>query len=213
MRITLVWGDNLSRIVPDAAMNRERRMPARSRNRTDRRAGGFRPAAKLVQDRVRAAGESRGFAITKLLTRWSEIAGSEIAALARPLRISYRRDAFGATLTLLTTGAAAPIVQMQIPQIRERVNACYGYNAISRIVLTQTAPEGFAEPGEPFTHRDNPAPRAPDATPEPAPEPALAARAAEVAQGVEDDQLRSALEALARNVLTRTTKGKDATDG
>lgn len=180
-------------------------MPARPRNKTDRRTGGFRPAARLVQDRVRAAGESRGFAITKLLTRWSEIAGAETAAMARPLRISYRRDAFGATLTLLTTGAAAPILQMQLPQIRERVNACYGYNAISRIVLTQTAPEGFAEPAEPFAHRDV-------ATPHP-PDPALAERAAEAAQGVEDAQLRSALEALGRNVLTRNRNGKDDTDG
>lgn len=180
-------------------------MAARHKDRSERRGGGFRPAARLVQDRVREAGESRGFAITKLLTRWAEIAGAETAAMARPLKISYRRDAFGATLTLLTTGAAAPVVQMQIPKIRERVNACYGYNAISRIVLTQTAPEGFAEPAEPFAHRDTPAKRAPD--------PALAARAAEVAQGVGDAQLRNALEALARNVLTRKCNGKDETDG
>lgn len=188
--------------------------PATPRGPVPRRArAGFRQAAALVSDRIRTAGESRGFAVTRLLTHWAEIAGPEIAAHARPVKIGYRRDGLGATLTLLTTGAAAPLVQMQVPQIRERVNACYGYNAIARIALTQTAPTGFAEGQADFT----PAPRARAATPAPA-TPETRARATDIAAGVQDAGLRSALESLAQNVLARgrrsgSTKGKENPNG
>ncbi len=108
-----------------------------------RRLRGFEPASSLVTDRIRTAGEKRGFAVARLLTHWAEIAGDATPRVARPVRIGYGRDGMGATLTLLTTGAAAPMVQMQLPQLRDRVNACYGYSAISRIHLTQTAAIGL----------------------------------------------------------------------
>lgn len=173
---------------------------AAPRGAAPRRArAGFRQAAALVSDRIRKAGESRGFAVTRLLTHWAEIAGPDIAALARPVKVGYRRDGLGATLTLLTTGAAAPMIQMQLPQIRERVNACYGYNAIARIALTQTAPTGFAEGQADFTPAPKPGTGARAA---PAPKtPETRARAADIAAGVQDADLRSALELLAQNVL------------
>ncbi|MBM9593463.1 DUF721 domain-containing protein [Roseitranquillus sediminis] len=156
-----------------------------------RRGRGFRAAASLVEDRVRKAGESRGFAVMRLLTRWPEIVGPDLAQLARPGKVSYGRG-FGATLTLVCSGSAAPMVQMQAPRIVERVNACYGYAAISRIKVTQTAPEGFAEAQALFQ-------------PERRPDPQVERHAASVAEGVADPELRAALEALARNVLTRSS--------
>ena len=109
-----------------------------------RRMRGFEPAAKLVAAPVQSASEGRGFAVTRLLTHWAEVAGEQLAPITRPVKISHSRGGFGATLTLLTTGPVAPMVEMQLPQLKERVNACYGYNAVQRILLTQTAPEGFA---------------------------------------------------------------------
>lgn len=163
-----------------------------------RRMRGFEPASGLLQERIRKAGESRGFAVTRLLTHWAEIVGEETAALARPVKVSYPRDGFGATLTLLTTGARAPIVEMKKDAIVERVNACYGYAAISRIAITQTAPTGFAEGQVEFTA----APKAPPAPPS----PEVLARAAEASREVGDPGLRAALEALAQNILTRPRK-------
>jgi hypothetical protein len=160
-----------------------------------RRQRGFEPAAGLLTERIRTAGEARGFAVTRLLTHWAEIVGDDIAAATRPLKMGYAREGFGATLTLLTHGPMAPVIEMQKTRIRDRVNACYGYNAISRVVLTQTGPTGFAEGQAPF----GAAPAAKPATPD----PGLAARAAETAGGVADDGLRAALELLARNVLSR----------
>ena len=183
-----------------------------------RRSMGFRHAARLVDDSLRGAGAKRGFAVMRLLTRWDEIVGPEAARLARPVKLSWAgrkrpaggADGLGATLTLAASGAAAPLVQMMLPEIRERVNAFHGYAAVRRIVLTQTAPDGFAEAQAAFA----PAPRAGTAggtapAPDPDPDDTLSARAATLAGEVRDPTLRAALEALARNVLSRaeTTKG------
>jgi hypothetical protein len=160
-----------------------------------RRMRGFEPASGLLKDRIRQAGEARGFAMTRLLTHWAEIAGEDLARITRPVKVGYAKDGFGATLTLLTRAAHAPMVQMQLPALREKVNACYGYNAISRISLTQTAPTGFAEGQAEFMPALKAAP--------PAPDPAKAAAARDKAAGVQDDALRMALEALGQNILNR----------
>lgn len=159
-------------------------------HRRDRRGRGFEMAAGLLTTRIRKAGEGRGFAVARLLTHWDEIAGADVAALARPVKVGYGREGMGATLTLLCTGAAAPLVQMRLEEIREKVNACYGYAAISRLKITQTAPGdvGFAEPQVAFT----PAPRSVDE-----------AKVREVAHDIADPGLRTALERLARNVLSK----------
>lgn len=156
---------------------------------------GFARSGTLLQERIRKASETRGFAKSRLLTQWGEIVGEDVAAIARPVKVGYGRGGLGATLTVLTTGAQAPMLEMRKEQLRERVNSVYGYNAIARIVLTQTAPTGFAEGQASFVHRTAPkAPRAPD--------PAQSAAAARIAAPVADDGLRAALEALARNVLS-----------
>ncbi|MFT7058405.1 MAG: hypothetical protein ACJASV_000906 [Pseudorhodobacter sp.] len=167
-----------------------------------RRMRGFEPAAGLVKDRIRNAGEKRGFAVTRLLTAWAEIVGEELASMTRPVKIGYAKGGFGATLTLLTSSASGPMVQMQLPAIREKVNACYGYAAISRISLTQTAPMGFAEGQAEFLAVPKP---------KPTPDPAIRAQAVEAAEGVKDDSLRNALENLTQNFLSRSKAEKGKT--
>ncbi len=155
---------------------------------------GFEPAFGLMKDAVRAAGETRGFAVARLLTHWAEVAGAELATRTRPVKIGYGKGGMGATLTLLVRSAEAPMVQMALPGLKDRVNAVYGYAAVSHIHLTQTAPTGFAEGQAEFT----PAPKAAKPT-----DPAVQARAAEATTGVADPGLRTALEHLAQNILTR----------
>jgi len=159
-------------------------------------------AASLVEKQIRKVGESRGFAVSRLLTHWQEVAGEELAAIARPVKVSYSRGGIGGTLVLLTTGANAQFVEMQKEKLKERVNVCYGgYGAIRRIHVTQTAPTGFSETATPFT----PAPPR-VATRQDA---AAAERARETADGVSDPGLRAALENLGRNVLSPRTDRKD----
>ncbi|MDQ2089549.1 DUF721 domain-containing protein [Marimonas arenosa] len=167
---------------------------------------GFTRAAKILSGQIRKAGETRGFAVTRLLTHWPEIAGENIAAIARPVEVSYGREGFGATLTLLTTGANAPMLEMQKEVLRERVNATYGYNAIARIRVTQTHATGFAEGQVSFEHRPpSPAPTDPD--------PAVRRAANEAARDVADHGLRSALEHLGENVLSRSKRLKGPQKG
>ncbi len=168
--------------------------PARP-SRPERRLRGFEAAAGLVSAQIRTAGETRGFVVTRLLTHWAEIAGPEIATRCRPVKVSYGKGGMGATLTLLTTGAAGPMLQMQLPALRDKVNACYGYNAVARICLTQTAATGFAEGQAQFT----PAPTGKSR----APLPEAKAKAAELSRNVQDTTLREALERLALNVLSK----------
>ena len=159
-----------------------------------RRQRGFEPAAGFVKEPIRAVGEARGFAVSRLLTQWADIVGADVAQYTRPIKVGYGRDGMGATLTLLTTAAQGPVVQMELPRIKDRVNACYGYAAISRITVTQTAPGGFAEGQAVFA----PAPKV-----EKRPDPRILADAALIADGVQDTTLRAALETLAQNVLSR----------
>lgn len=163
---------------------------------------GFEPAFGLMKDVVRTAGETRGFAVARLLTHWAEVAGEEMARKTRPVKIGYGTGGMGATLTLLVKASEAPMVQMALPVLKERVNAVYGYNAIHHIHLTQTAATGFAEGQAEFT----PAPKA-----APVIDPATRAKAQSAAEKVADPGLRAALEQLAENILTRPrTDTRDA---
>ncbi|RJE83476.1 DUF721 domain-containing protein [Paracoccus onubensis] len=164
---------------------------------TNRRKRGFQAASSVLAKQVQKAAEGRGFAVTRLLTHWPEVAGEQLARQTRPVRISYGRGGIGATLILLTTGPAAPMVEMQLPQLRERINACYGYNAIQKISLTQTAASGFAEGQAQFTA----APR--EMRP---PDPEAQAEARQVAGQFEDPQLAEAMARLTLNISSRSNR-------
>lgn len=166
---------------------------------SDRRRRGFEPASGLLREQIRAAGETRGFAVTRLLTHWAEIVGEATAAITRPVKVGYGREGMGASLTLLVAAAHAPMVQMELPRLKERVNAVYGYGAIARILLTQTAATGFAEGQAQFVAKASVV--APDAN--------LKAEAMVVAAPIRNEELRHALETMAQNILSQR-KSKDS---
>ena len=158
---------------------------------------GFKRTSNLLGGRIRQAGESRGFAVSRVLTHWPEVVGDDLAGIARPVDVKYGRGRIGATLTLLCSGSNAPIAEMQKEKFRARVNAAYGYNAISQVRITQTSASGFGEAPAGF------------AAPEPKAEkdaPHIVQAAAEVAGSIEDDGLRQALERLGRNVIAKHSK-------
>jgi hypothetical protein len=86
------------------------------------------------------------------------------------------------------------MLEMQLPVIREKVNACYGYNAIARIRITQTAPIGFSEGQVQFKTR-----KVEDAEPAPCRETAI--KVAAIAETIKDDELRAALSDFGKNIL------------
>ncbi len=156
-----------------------------------RRKRGFERASALAANRIRTASETRGFAVARLLTHWAEVVGPDIAKVARPVEISYGRG-FGATLTVLTSGAQAPMLEMQKDLIRDRVNSCYGYAAVQKVRITQTAATGFAEGQAVFDPAPEQHPVMAQVTPE----------ARDAAAQVKDAGLRDALERLGANVLS-----------
>ncbi len=161
---------------------------------TKRRARGFVQTGGLLAKRIRGATEKRGFAETRLLTHWKDVVGPALAGITQPVKVSHSRDGFGATLTVLANGAHAPELQMMLPKLKEKINAVYGYNAISRIRITQTASHGFAEAQAPFDSRP--------AVQKPLPVEKLAEIESAISP-IEDEGFRAALELLGKNIATR----------
>ena len=112
--------------------------PAKPRIKKPFKRKGFLQAGSLLEVGLRQSMAKRGFGESRVLTHWAEIVGADIARIAEPLKLNYPKDGFGADLVVLCVGANAPLVQMQIPEIIERVNSCYGYRAITRVKVTQT---------------------------------------------------------------------------
>lgn len=184
-------------------MSTARKHPAKARGAQDsaasRRRRGFKSVAMLTERTIRDAAGRRGFAVARLLTHWPEVAGPELARISRPVKMTHGRG-FGATLVLLTTGPHAPMLEMRLPYLRERVNACFGYNAVARIAITQTAATGFAEGQAEFS----PAARQPQQAARPS--PAVQRAAQDAVEGITDAGFRQAMQDLAALVLSRNEK-------
>lgn len=176
-------------------------MPEPHNPRIPRRKRGFERTSGLLQSRIRMASETRGFSETRLLTHWAEVVGEETARMCEPVKVSYTKGGFGASLTVLTTGAFAPMLQAQLPKIKDRVNSVYGFNAISRIHITQTAPTGFAEGRASFraAQKEAAVPVSEETKSE----------ARSLSDDVTDDGLKKALETLATNFLHRQDKDRN----
>ncbi|WP_093916484.1 DUF721 domain-containing protein [Sulfitobacter marinus] len=160
---------------------------------------GFKRTDSLLSAKIRQASETRGFAQSRLLTQWAEIVGEDISSISRPVEVSYGRAGMGATLTLLTTGSNAPMLEMQKEQLRAKVNAVYGYNAIARVRITQTAATGFAEGQVAFEVK-------PKRTADQKDDPVIRQRATEAVGVLGDESLRDALARLGENILNKTKR-------
>jgi hypothetical protein len=147
-----------------------------------------KPLSVLLSDVFSDAYAKQGFAARELVTRWAEIAGSEIAAHSQPLKMQWPRPVEGqpqepATLVLRVEGPMALEIQHSSDVILARVNRFFGWSAVGRLALRQ-AP--LTRPKAP------PASRAPDAR--------AVAEVAETLSAVEDEQLRAALARLGASI-------------
>lgn len=170
-----------------------------------RRSRGFEAASKIVAGHMRAPAERRGFSEAKLLTRWREIVGDETAAMCEPVRLTHSKGTtIGSTLVVLTTGAQAPVLAMDQERILARVNSCYGYRAVNKLRITQTAPAGFAEGQALFT-----GPRKEAA--EQKADPTKLAEARDEISKLGNHDLKDALSRLSEKVLARHASDKGDT--
>ena len=147
-----------------------------------------KPLSVLLSDVFADAYAKQGFAARELVTRWSEIAGPEIARHSEPLKIQWPRPVEGqpqepATLVLRVEGPMALEIQHASDALLQRVNRFFGWSAVGRLALRQA----------PLSRRDRPSrPRAPDAS--------AVAKVAETLSAVEDEELRAALARLGASI-------------
>jgi hypothetical protein len=139
----------------------------------------------------------RGFATADLIAAWADIVGPRHAAWTAPEKILWPRDAKDSvggagTLVLRVDGPRAILIQHELGQIVERVNAFFGYAAIGRAKIVQAPVAGPSGAAKDFE------------------QPMLDA-AGEAALGdtiavVESDTLKAALDRLGRGILARRLK-------
>jgi hypothetical protein len=130
----------------------------------------------------------QGFASRELVTRWAEIAGSEVAAHSQPLKIQWPRPVEGqpqepATLVLRVDGPMALEIQHSSDVILAQVNRFLGWNAVGRLALRQ-APLSGRKPRKAAAALDA----------------ASVARVAASLTAVEDEELRRALARLGASI-------------
>jgi hypothetical protein len=101
-----------------------------------------KPLADLIGGSIGVAFRRQGFASTEIVTHWDEIVGSEIAAIAEPVRMRWTRGRSGeesaaATLVLRVEGPVALEIQHLADVIIARVNCHMGWCAVGAIALQQ----------------------------------------------------------------------------
>ncbi len=147
-----------------------------------------KPLSALLGRTINDVFAKQGFASRELVTRWAEIAGSNVAAHSEPLKIQWPRPVENqptepATLVLRVEGPMALEIQHTSDVILERVNRFLGWKAVGRIALRQA----------PLSRRPAPKPRKkPDAT--------EVARIEADLTTVEDSDLRAALARLGASI-------------
>ena len=156
---------------------------------------------KHVDKLTRGVFSAHGFAYAQILTHWETIVGPELADVCRPSRLRWpkgqerikdERRRLGGTLTVMVEGPAAIELQHTTPQIIERLNTFYGYQAVTEIRIVQgrvSGPQAFGgHAAAPRLSRSR--------------EAELETRL----NGLEEDNLRSALTRLGRGALAAADK-------
>ena len=124
--------------------------PGHSANTRKRGGRGPVAAARLIKQVISPALRRRGFAETEVVLRWPEIVGAELARVASPEKLSFRRGrSADGTLHLKVAGPAALTIQHQTPMIIERINTFYGFRAVARLNLVQGPPVAAAPAPQP----------------------------------------------------------------
>jgi len=158
------------------------------------RGGQARPVADLVPQIGRAAFRRFGFVQSSVVTRWPEIVGPRHARVCAPEQIRFPMgEKSDGTLHLVVLPAHAPLIQMVIPEIMERVNRFFGYRAVAHVRLRQ----GVVQPPPAEATRAEP----------PALKP-IPLELGESLRDIGDPELRTVLESLARSLGEKEEREK-----
>jgi hypothetical protein len=146
-----------------------------------------RALSELVAGVLAPVSGKRAYVLADLTAAWPEIAGPRYADCTQPDRIDWPRNteqSARAVLRVRAEGPRAVLLQHELGQLAERVNAFLGYGAIEHIRVVQ-----------------GPVARRGAKASAPAPAPADEARVAGAVADVADDPLKAALARLGRGVF------------
>ena len=102
------------------------------------RGRGAKAIGDLMPEIGRTAFRRFGFVQSSVVTRWPEIVGPTHARVCAPEAIRFPPgEKSEGILQLVVSPAHAPLIQQVIPEITERVNRFFGYNAVARIKIRQ----------------------------------------------------------------------------
>lgn len=151
------------------------------------RGGEARQIADLMPAIGRTAFRRFGFVQSSVVTRWPEIIGAAHARHCSPEAIRFAPgEKSEGILQLVVSPAYAPIIQHVVPEIIERVNRFFGYNAVVRVKLRQ---------GQVQAKQDNQPPRTAPPSLKPIP-----MELGDSLRDIGDPELRQVLESLARSL-------------
>lgn len=134
-----------------------------------------RPLARFVPDLTKKVFQKRGFSSAQLIADWADIIGAQWARQCQPEKLTWPRAARdhdepagstppGATLVLRTDPAFALEIEYASAQIADRINAHFGYRAITAVKIVQgpltppTADTGAVRKRPSAPHRAAPQP-------------------------------------------------------
>ncbi|WP_082826820.1 MULTISPECIES: DUF721 domain-containing protein [unclassified Pseudovibrio] len=170
-------------------------MKATAQNRVSRRSS--HQLNELIGKTMHPVARKRGFASADLLTAWPELVGKKYHGKVQPGRLVWPRAkssegepvAEPATLLVHADGSTALFFTHEAPQLRDRINAFLGWNAVGRIKVVQ-----------------RPALRTKKITPKPLRELSEIEnrRIEQKVASVSDERLKNALEKLGKNLIART---------
>ena len=163
------------------------------------RGRGAKAIGELMPEIGRTAFRRFGFVQSSVVTRWPEIVGPTHSRICSPEAIRFPPgEKSEGILQLVVAPAHAPLIQQVLPEIIERVNRFFGYNAVARAKIRQGAvkpPDGLR-----------------DAKERPKPPPSLKPIPMELGDSLRDigdPELRTVLESLARSFDDDKTAKKD----
>jgi hypothetical protein len=156
---------------------------------------------KFVGKLTQKAFEKHGFSAATLLTDWRTIVGNDLATYTAPERLKWPRGVEtygdvaeggegrpGATLILRVDSARALDVSYKSRQLIERINAYFGYKAVSELRFIQAPVAGLQPP--------------------PVVRPPRPAKPTAIVQAVEDESLREALAKLEATIAAKVKTRK-----
>ena len=107
----------------------------------ERKTGDLKNISGVLMPLAKKLIGKKAFAEADVICNWKDIAGDEISAYSRPIKIDFKKDErTGGTLFVETySGAFALELQTKSKLLIDKVNVFFGYQAVAHIKIVQNS--------------------------------------------------------------------------